>query len=113
MARHSPADIPQTGLLSSGLNQTGDKLMDGNYLNDPEGKTVPENPSGYPFGRIYDTILPSFGFFVRHVDNITFDGVMLETAAEDKRVPFVLSDVSNAGFNKVLVKKGQETAEWK
>ena len=113
MGRHRPEDIPQIGLLSSGLNQTGDKLMGGNYLNDPEGKTVPENPAGYPFGRMYDSILPSFGFFVRHVKNIVFDNVKLETEKGDKRVPFVLSDVVNAGFSKVFVKRGSEMSEWR
>ena len=112
MTRFSPADIPRVH-LSAKLNQTGNKFMEGRYLDDPDGARVPENPDGYPFARIFDTILPSFGFFIRHVKNITFDHVTVETATGDQRVPFVLNDVRNAVFRDVVVKQGHEIREWR
>lgn len=108
MTRFTPADIPRVH-LSAKLNQTGTKFMEGNYLNDPTGERVPDFADGYPYARIFDTILPSFGFFVRHVKNITFDAVTVETADGDQRVPFVLRDVENGQFSRVFVKRGAET----
>ncbi len=107
MARHSPSDIPRIRPAGN-LNQAGFKFMEGNFENDPKGNTVPEKADGYPNARIFDTILPSFGFFVRHVKNIIFDSVIVETSVKDKRVPFVLNDVFLADFNRVSARNGVE-----
>ncbi len=112
MSRHSPSDIPRVSPAGN-LNQAGFKFMEGKYQNDPEGKTVPENADGYPNARIFDTILPSYGFFVRHVRNIVFDSVAVETSEGDTRVPFVLSDVLNPKFNNALAKKGKDSVNVK
>ncbi len=113
ISRHSPSDIASVKRMNKNLNQTGTKLLKGNYLNDPEGAGVPENSDHYPYNRIFDSILPSFGFFVRHAKNIVFDSVTVETSKGDRRVPFVLSDVEKIRFNRVCAKKGRKITEVK
>ena len=43
-----------------------------------------ENTSGYPFNRMFGSIIPSYGLFIRHAENITLDQVTM--AIENKKV---------------------------
>jgi polygalacturonase len=52
-----------------------------------------EYPEPYRFG-----IMPSYGFFIRHVDGIELNNVELSFSENDMRPPFVLDDVKNADF---------------
>ena len=58
---------------------------------------VPGLENGYPepgrFG-----VTPAYGFFVRHVDGISFDNIHLELMSNDDRPSFVLDSVKNASF---------------
>jgi len=58
---------------------------------------VPGLENGYPepgrFG-----ITPAYGFFVRHVDGISFDNIHLGLMSNDDRPAFVLDSVKNASF---------------
>ena len=57
-------------------------------------RNIPENEADYPdaimFGR-----LPSYGMFIRHVENITLDNVELYFKNEEKRPALYLEDVKN------------------
>lgn len=58
---------------------------------------VPELEKGYPgpgrFG-----VTPAYGFFVRHVNGISFDNIHLGLMSNDGRPSFVLDSVKNASF---------------
>ena len=58
---------------------------------------VPGLENGYPepgrFG-----VTPAYGFFVRHVDGISFDNIHLGLMSNDDRPSFVLDSVKNASF---------------
>jgi polygalacturonase len=62
-------------------------------------KNVPENEKTYPENRQFGDILPSYGFFVRHVKNITFDNVQLRLLNEDARPAMYLEDVDKLSLN--------------
>lgn len=55
---------------------------------------VPENIAGYPENRMFGTPLPAAGFYIRHVKNISFDNVRMQTLNADVRPAFLLDDVS-------------------
>jgi hypothetical protein len=58
---------------------------------------VPEKENGYPdpqeFGKI-----PAYGFYIRHVKNISMVNVEMKLENEDFRPPFILEDVKGASF---------------
>ncbi|GHT66433.1 exo-poly-alpha-D-galacturonosidase [Bacteroidia bacterium] len=56
---------------------------------------APENEKDYPENRMFGNILPSYGFFVRHVKNITFDNVQVQLLNDDARPEMYLEDVIN------------------
>jgi polygalacturonase len=53
----------------------------------------PEGINDYPEPNRFGTT-PAYGFFVRHVQGITFDNIQLHTLTPDGRPPFVLTDVT-------------------
>lgn len=65
----------------------------GGGLNSDTILNVSENTQGYPVNRMFGSNLPSYGFYVRHVDNITFNNVQLFLENEDARSAFVFDDV--------------------
>ena len=58
-------------------------------------KEVPEVVDKYPENRMFGTILPASGFYVRHVDGITFSNVKMIMEKGDERPMFYLDDVSD------------------
>ena len=56
---------------------------------------VPEVIDKYPENRMFGTILPASGFYLRHVDGITFNNVRMSTLKQDERSMFYLDDVKN------------------
>lgn len=61
---------------------------------------VPEMPKAYPeFSQHKE--LPAWGFYVRHVDGITFDNVKLVAQKSDYRPAIVLDDVHDGKFLKI------------
>lgn len=59
---------------------------------------VPEKDKGYPTAGMFGQVLPSSGFFVRHVKNITFDNISLITESENVPPAFVLEDVKGVSI---------------
>ena len=58
---------------------------------DPE---VPEDIARYP-EQFFFGLLPSWGFYLRHVNGISFKNVRIQTENQDPRAPVVLDDVLN------------------
>ena len=56
---------------------------------------VPEAIDKYPENRMFGSILPASGFYIRHVDGITFSNVKMITLNKDERPMFYLDDVKN------------------
>jgi hypothetical protein len=59
---------------------------------------VPEEVKAYPEFDMFGELLPSFGFFIRHAENIRFSDVQLKTKTNDERPAICLSDVHNSTF---------------
>lgn len=57
-------------------------------------KLIPEDENEYPESTRWG-LLPAYGFFIRHADNITFNNVNLSFAEQDQRSAVVLDDVNN------------------
>ncbi|MCF8379026.1 MAG: glycoside hydrolase family 28 protein [Bacteroidales bacterium] len=53
-------------------------------------------PEPYKFGTI-----PAYGFFIRHVKNLTMNDVSIKFIENDYRPPFILQDVKNATFRNI------------
>lgn len=69
-------------------------ISPGGVVQDQQPRAVPENPAAYPENRMFGVLLPASGFYLRHVKNITFDNVRLQTLTPDSRPAFLLDDVS-------------------
>ena len=81
-------------LQSAGGGTAADTTMD-----------VLEAARNYPVNRMYQSNLPSYGFYLRHVKNITFQNVNIDRINKDVRAAFVLDDVHSAYFDNVNIKK--------
>lgn len=58
-------------------------------------KTVPEMEKAYPENRMFETMLPAYGFYLRHASNITMDNVQLRThSGQEERHAIVAEDVN-------------------
>lgn len=73
-------DVPGSG--EAGLSE----------LNRP----VPEKTDAYPESNMFDhRMLPAYGFFIRHVDNVSFDNVSILVDGEESRPEIVAEDVTS------------------
>lgn len=70
-------------------------------------KTIPEELTSYPEFDMFGE-LPSYGFYLRHVDGITFRNVTLKLNGEEFRPAFVLDDADNVKFENITYPKGYE-----
>lgn len=61
---------------------------------------VPELPAVYPEPSNWG-ILPAYGLYARHVENLTLKDVKITYKVEDKRHPFVLDDVENVVLSEI------------
>lgn len=55
--------------------------------------TVPEKESSYPENRMFGPILPAYGLYVRHVDNLILENIQCYLQSADARPAFVFNDV--------------------
>ena len=54
---------------------------------------VDENPAGYPTPyHVFNSMLPAYGFYLRHADGIRFENVRLRVLDPDERRPPVVAD---------------------
>lgn len=68
-------------------------------------REVPENSGAYPevnmYGNKKGMHLPTYGFFIRHVDGLTMRDVDIRLASPDARKPLLMEDVTNACLDRV------------
>lgn len=68
---------------------------------------VPEFEKRYPDPNKFG-VIPAYGFFIRHVKNITMRDVTIAFLKDDHRPPFILSEVTGATFRHVKAQKVKE-----
>ncbi len=61
-------------------------------------REIPEVEKAYPEADMFG-VLPSYGFFIRHAQNIRFSGIELKTKNVDLRPAFLLSDVRDVDLD--------------
>ena len=60
---------------------------------DAEEKIVEEHPSDYPTPyHVFNSMLPAYGFYLRHADGVRFENVRMRVMDEDERRPPVVAD---------------------
>jgi polygalacturonase len=70
------------------------KLKAGGKLADTKVE-VPEVEKAYPENRMFGVMLPAYGFYIRHADNITFDNVKLSYfGGREERYAIYADDVT-------------------
>lgn len=60
---------------------------------------VPEKEKSYPENRMYGHYLPAYGFFIRHVRNLTLQNIHLSLAQPDYRSVIRMVDVAEITIN--------------
>jgi hypothetical protein len=71
---------------------------------DSINRKVPEYEKSYPEPYSWK-IMPSYGFFIRHVTNLKMHDVQTSYIIEEPRPPFILDDVKGAIFYDIQAKK--------
>lgn len=87
-------DYPVENVMLKNINlqfDGGGSVVDSN-------REIPENETSYPSGRVFGRI-PAFGFFIRHVKNITLENVWLRFSADDHRPAILCDDVEQIEIN--------------
>jgi polygalacturonase len=74
--------------------------FDGGGTKDDFMREIPEQEKSYPESDMFD-LLPSYGFFIRHAQNVRFSDIQLRTKSEDLRPALFVSDVQDADFDKL------------
>jgi hypothetical protein len=62
---------------------------------------MPENEEGYPYGGMFGSVTPSYGFYIRHAKGIEFHNSQFDFVSDDARPAFALIDVNGFELNKV------------
>ena len=60
---------------------------------------VGENDKGYPTAGMFGDVLPASGFFVRHVNNISFNNIQIHLKGDNHRPAFIFNDVRRGELN--------------
>ncbi|UQZ35503.1 hypothetical protein C2I18_19425 [Paenibacillus sp. PK3_47] len=71
---------------------------------------VPELPEVYPEPSNWG-ILPAYGLYARHVDNLHLDGIELRYLTEDTRYPIVLDDIVHGSLRNIRADHAQGVEE--
>ena len=67
------------------------KLKAGGKISDAEAE-VPEVEASYPENRMFGIMLPAYGFYIRHADNIRFQNINLSYVGGREERPAVFAD---------------------
>jgi hypothetical protein len=67
---------------------------------------VPENEKTYPEPAKFG-VLPAYGFFIRHVKNISMDNVQVSFLGSETRPAFMLNDVKGADLFNIKAQPSQ------
>ena len=72
---------------------------------------VPEQIKSYPEYTMFGE-LPSWAFYVRHVNDITFRNITLKLKADDYRPAFVFDDVNEIILDNVKLSRKESKRNW-
>lgn len=61
-------------------------------------KSVPECEKNYPEANAFGTVMPAYGFYLRHADGIRFENVRLRTDGPEERPAIAREDVTGIEF---------------
>ena len=75
---------------------------------DSINRIVPEYEKEYPEPGPW-RVMPSYGFFIRHVKNLKLSDVEVSFMKEDGRPPFILDDVKGAELRYIKAEKANGT----
>ncbi len=104
----------KTGVLISGIPNHPIKDIkisnvrieyEGGGTKEDAGIEPPEKADGYPEPGMFGK-MPSYGFYLRHVEGIEITNVKLSYQKDDARPAFVLHDVKDADFRFIKVQRG-------
>jgi polygalacturonase len=73
----------------------------GGGTNKDTSLAVPENSDRYPYNRMFKVKLPAYGFYLRHIKNITLDNVRVSAMGKEERMAIVFDDVRGATLSNV------------
>lgn len=65
---------------------------------------VPEKENAYPSPHSFGNTLPAYGFYIRHVKNISISDVQFNVLKTEARPPLVMEDVDYGAFNDMTIK---------
>ncbi|MGE5520744.1 MAG: glycoside hydrolase family 28 protein [Candidatus Dadabacteria bacterium] len=80
----------------------------GGGLKDSVNRVVPEYEKAYPEPGTW-RILPSYGFYIRHVKNLKMHDIQTFFASAEARPPFILDDVKGAILYDIQAQKAPES----
>ena len=75
----------------------------------PIQQEVPEYEKGYPEPQKFG-VLPTYGFFIRHVKNIELNNINLHLLGDEKRPAMMLTNVKNIKLRNLTADKGSNEA---
>ena len=61
-------------------------------------KPVPECEKNYPESNAFGTVMPAYGFYLRHADGVRFENVRLRTDGPEPRPAIVQDDTTDVAF---------------
>ncbi len=93
--------IPGYRVQNLSLSHINIEFAGGGTMKESE-REVPEKERSYPEADMFD-ILPSFGLFIRHAQNVTLSDIVLSTKGEEHRPAIVFSDVISTDLDKLQV----------
>lgn len=99
--------IPGYPVKNISLNNISIEFPGGVTLEEAN-KEIPELEGHYPESTKWGT-LPSYGFFVRHAENIKFDNISLSYRKKDLRPAMIFDDVGNLTLSKITVQAEDNT----
>ena len=71
-------------------------------------QVIDDKPKEYPEATMFGT-LPAHGFYIRHANNITFNGFQVKTTDDDLRPVIYLDDVNQANFSNLQIQSSEGT----
>lgn len=73
-------------------------------------RKIDEKPTNYPESTMFGT-LPAYGFYIRHAQNITMNGISLSTEKDDLRPAIYLDDVIDGTFKNLQLEKHPDSGD--
>lgn len=99
--------IPNHPIKNVTLSDISIEFAGGGTLEDAQ-KEIPELEDHYPESTKWGT-LPSYGFFVRHVENISFENINLTYTEKDVRPAMIFNDVKYVNLSRIYARGNDET----